>query len=185
MFLWYLSRATGVAALALFTVVLVLGMLLSGQRRLTARGQAIAMGVHRSLSLGSVAFLVVHILSAELDSYVHIGWLASVVPFVSGYERTWMALGTLSVDILLAVVVTSWLRTRLSRRTWRWVHLTSYASWPVAIVHSYALGTANEPVLRGLTVSCAIVGAAAVVWRVFATHPDAAQRRIARRKEWA
>lgn len=185
MLLWYLSRATGIAALALFTVVLVLGTVVSGQRRLAARGQTIAMGVHRSLSLGSVVFLVVHIVSAELDSYVQIGWLASVLPFTSGYQRTWMALGTLSVDIVLAVLATSWLRSRLTRRTWRWVHLTSYASWPIAIVHSYALGTADEPLLRGLTVSCALAGAAAVVWRMFATHPDAAQRRLARRKEWA
>ncbi|HWC23755.1 MAG TPA: hypothetical protein VG502_15785 [Flexivirga sp.] len=184
MFLWYLSRATGVAALVLFTVVLVLGMLLSGQRRMTPRGQAIAMGVHRSLSLGSSIFLVAHIVSAVLDGYVHVGWLASVVPFTSGYEATWVALGTLSVDILIAVVATSLLRDRVSRRAWRWVHLSAYLSWPVAIVHSYALGTSDEPVLLGSTLACAVLGVAAIGWRMVATHPDTEQRRISRLQEW-
>lgn len=183
MFLWYLSRATGVASMVLFTVVLVLGMVLSGQRKLRPGGQAVAMGVHRSLALGSVAFLAVHILSAVLDTYVHVGWLATLVPFTSGYQSTWITLGTLSVDIAIAVIATSLLRSRISRRVWRWVHLASYASWPVAVIHSYALGTANEPILRDTTVACAVVGVAAIGWRMFATHPDAAQRRIARLKE--
>ncbi len=184
MFLWYLSRATGVATLVIFTVVLVLGVLLSGQRRLRPGGQAVAMGVHRSLTLGSVAFLIVHIISAVLDSYVSVGWPAIVVPFASGYERTWMTIGTLSVDILIAVVATSLLRNRISRRLWRGVHLTAYLSWPLAIVHSYALGTSNEPILRGITLGCAAIGVVAVGWRMFATHPDAERRRIVRTKEW-
>ncbi|MBB2890292.1 ferric reductase-like transmembrane domain-containing protein [Flexivirga oryzae] len=183
MFLWYLSRATGVAALVLFTAVLVLGVLLSGQRRLTPSGQAVAMGVHRSLSLGSMIFLVVHIVSAMLDSYVHIGWFATVLPFTSGYETTWMTLGTLSFDVLIAVVATSLLRHRIGRRTWRWVHLAAYLSWPVAVIHSYALGTADEPILRGCTLGCAVIGVVAVGWRMFATHPDADRRRFARTKE--
>jgi Predicted ferric reductase len=184
MFLWYLSRATGVATLVIFTAVLVLGMLLSGQRKLRPGGQAVAMGVHRGLTLGSVVFLVVHIFSAVLDSYVPIGWLASVVPFTSGYQGTWMTLGTLSVDVLIAIVATSLLRNRISRRLWRGVHLMAYLSWPLAIVHSYALGTSDEPILRGITVSCAVIGAVAVGWRMFATHPDAEQRRISRLQEW-
>lgn len=184
MFLWYLSRATGVGTLVIFTVVLVLGMLLPGQRKLGPGGQAVAMGVHRSLSLGSVVFLVVHIVSAVLDSYVDIGWAASLLPFASGYERTWTALGTLSFDVLIAIVVTSLLRAAISRRAWKWVHLTAYLSWPLAIVHSYALGTADEPVLRGITVGCAAVGVAAIGWRVFATHSDAERRSVARKEQW-
>lgn len=160
-------------------------MLLSGQRKLTPGAQAVAMGVHRSLSLGSVVFLLAHILSAELDSYVHIGWLASIVPFTSGYETTWMALGTLSIDIVIAVIATSLLRQRISRRVWRLVHFTSYLSWPVAVVHSYALGTADEPILRGITLGCAVIGVTAGCWRMFATYPDAQQRRLARAKEWS
>lgn len=184
MFLWYLSRATGVVALVMFTIVLGLGLLLSGQRRVSPRGQAAAMGVHRSLSLGSVVFLLMHILSAVVDSYVSVGWLATVVPFTSGYRSDWMTLGTISVDLLIAIVATSLLRNRIRRSVWRWVHLTAYVCWPVAVVHSYALSTADEPVLRGTTVACAVFGVLAVGWRLAATHPDARRRRIARRKGW-
>ncbi|MFC6705841.1 hypothetical protein [Flexivirga alba] len=64
------------------------------------------------------------------------------------------------------------------------MHLIAYLSWPLAIVHSYALGTSNEPILRGITVVCAVIGVVGVGWRMFATHPDVEQRRISRLQEW-
>jgi sulfoxide reductase heme-binding subunit YedZ len=42
---------------------------------------------------------------------------------------------------VVALVVTSLLRTRLGLRTWRVVHWTAYLSWPLAFVHSIGMGT--------------------------------------------
>ena len=80
------------------------------------------------------------VLTAVLDSYAHIGWWATVVPFTSSYHRAWVALGTIGVDLLLAVAISSALRRRIPARAWRALHWLAYLSWPVAVSHTLGLG---------------------------------------------
>jgi predicted ferric reductase len=164
---WYASRATGIVALLLLTAVLVLGILVNRQGRLPGLPRFAVTGLHRSLSLLAVAFIAVHIVTAVLDTYVHIPLLSAVVPFTSGYERLWLGLGAVSLDLMLAMIVTSLLRGRLNRTVWRAVHLLAYASWPVAFVHSVGSSTdLQQGWLLGLAIGCAVITAAAVAWRL-------------------
>ena len=88
-----------------------------------------------------MGFLACHILTSVLDTYVHIGWAAIVVPFASSYKTVWVALGSIGLDLLLAVAVTSHLRHKMRARTWRAVHWLAYLSWPVALSHAFGMGT--------------------------------------------
>src|SRR5438045_426258 len=116
---WYASRATGIVALLLLlTAVLILGILVNRQGRLPGLPRFAVTGLHRNLSLLSVVFIVVHVLTAVLDTYVHIPLISAVVPFASGYERLWLGLGPISLDIMLAMIVTSLLPGRLNRLLW-------------------------------------------------------------------
>ena len=135
--LWYASRATGVVALLLLTGVMVLGMLVNRQGRLPGLPKFAVTGLHRNLSLLAAVFVAIHVLSSVADGYVNIPIISAVVPFSSPYERFWLGLGAVSLDLMVAVIVTSLLRRHLSRRAWRVVHLLSYLSWPVAWVHSF------------------------------------------------
>jgi len=164
---WYASRATGIVALLLLTAVLVLGILVNRQGRLPGLPRFAVTDLHRNLSLLSVAFIVVHVLTAVADTYVHIPLISAVVPFASGYERLWLALGAVSLDIMLAMIVTSLLRGRLNRILWRAVHLLAYASWPVAFAHS--IGSSKDLQqgwMLGLAVACALIVSAAAIWRL-------------------
>jgi sulfoxide reductase heme-binding subunit YedZ len=164
---WYASRATGIVALLLLTAVLVLGILINRQGRLPGLPRFAVTGIHRNLSLLSVAFIAVHVVTAVLDSYVHIPLLSAVVPFASGYERLWLGLGAISVDLMAAMIVTSLLRGRMNRTAWRVVHLLAYASWPLAFAHSLGSSTdLQQGWLLGLAIACAAITAAAVAWRL-------------------
>ena len=164
---WYASRATGIVSLLLLTAVLALGILVNRQGRLPGLPRFAVTGLHRNLSLLSVAFIAVHVVTAVLDSYVHIPLLSAVIPFASGYERLWIGLGAISVDLMAAMIVTSLLRGRMNRVVWRAVHLLAYASWPLAFGHS--LG-ASKDLQQGwlllLAFGCALVVASAVIWRL-------------------
>jgi len=138
--LWFVSRASGLAVLVAFTVVLVLGVAArmgSAPRRLP---RFVFGEVHRALALFSVAFLALHVLTALLDPYVTIGWAAALVPFASGYRTLAIGLGTLAVDLGGAVLVTSLARARLGWRAWRAVHWLAYLAWPAAFAHSLTAG---------------------------------------------
>src|SRR5439155_20969484 len=93
--------------------------------------------------------------------------ISAVIPFASGYERLWLALGAISLDIMLAMIVTSLLRGRLNRILWRAVHLLAYASWPVAFAHSIGSSKGlQQGLMLDLAVGCAMIVSAAVIWRL-------------------
>jgi sulfoxide reductase heme-binding subunit YedZ len=139
---WYASRATGVICLVLFSVVAILGILVNRQGRLPGLPRFAVTALHRNLSLLTVAFLATHIFTAIADGYAHIPWLSTVVPFTSGYERLWIGLGTVAIDLFAAVILTSLLRDRLTPSLWRAVHWLAYVSYPVIVVHS--LGASKD-----------------------------------------
>ncbi|HYO85740.1 MAG TPA: ferric reductase-like transmembrane domain-containing protein [Dermatophilaceae bacterium] len=183
--LWFLSRATGAVSVATLTVVVVLGLVTASRRRPRGIRSAVVMGLHRSLSLGASVFLVVHVATAILETYVSIGWISAIVPFTASYQRAWVGLGTIAVDLAAAIIITSLLRHRLPERVWKGVHLTAFAFWPIAVVHGIAMGTSDEPILRGITIGCAAAGATALGWRLFATDPDTEKRRTVALQEWS
>ena len=171
--LWYASRATGVVSLLLMTAVLLLGLLVTRQGRLPGLPRFAVTGLHRNLSLVAVVFVVLHVLTAVADSYVRIPLISAVVPLASSYERLALGLGAVSLDIMIAVIVTSLLRRHLSRRLWRAVHLLAYVSWPVAWLHSITSSTDLRHGWLFLTAGgCALLVVAAVLWRLSAASRD-------------
>lgn len=174
--LWYASRATGIIALIMLTGVLVLGIAVQRRGRLPGLPRFATVGLHRSISLLSVVFLAIHVLSAVADSYVNIRITDAIIPFAASYEPLWLGLGTVSFDLMLAVIVTSLLRARLGRRTWRAVHWLAYVSWPIAVAHSFGSSTDMQSGwLLGLGIACILAVIAALAWR-FAPEPDAIPR---------
>ncbi len=183
--LWYLSRSAGVVALILLTLVVLLGMLTTARPRPHSAATAVAMGVHRTLALGTVVFLAVHILTALVDTYVHLGWSSAIVPFTSGYRREWVALGAIAFDIFLTLNLTSLLRHRLPVRAWRVVHYLSYAMAPVAIVHALTTAAPDNPVLLGVAAACSAAMVAVAAWRWLGRNPDTRRRAEIAAQEWS
>ena len=171
--LWYASRATGVVTLLLMTAVALLGLVVTRQGRLPGLPRFAVTGLHRNLSLIAVVFVALHVLTAVGDSFVHIPLIATLIPLASPYERLWLGLGAVSLDLTIAVVVTSLLRRHLSRRLWRGVHLLAYASWPIAWLHSI---TASPDLRHGalflLALACALVVMIGAGWRLAAASRD-------------
>ena len=140
--LWYLSRSTGIVSFVLVTVSLGLGIASTQRALASPRWPRFAtQGLHRNVSLLALGFLGVHIGTTIADGYVDISWWAAVVPGVSHYRGTWVALGTLAFDTILAVIVTSLFRLRMNATYWRWLHYTVYAAWPLAWLHFLETGT--------------------------------------------
>lgn len=177
--LWYASRATGMLALVLLTGTVVLGTLTAGRVSSTTWPRFAVAALHRNLSLLTLTFVAVHVATAVVDGYAGIAWLDTVIPFVSVYHPFWLGLGATAFDLLLALVVSSLLRTRISPRLWRAVHWAAYACWPVALVHGFGIGAGDTRSGWGLAVVllCLAAVAVAVLMRVRTTHPDTRARR--------
>lgn len=170
---WYLTRSTGVVGLLLLTAAVGLGVV-DVRRLSTPRWPRFALdALHRNVSLLAMAFLGVHVLTSVLDSFAPISIFDAVIPFVGSYRPFWLGLGALSLDLLLAVTITSLLRRRLGFASWRAVHWLTYASWPIALLHSFGTGSdVKSGWLLVLTIACLLVVLAAVLARVVAGWPE-------------
>ena len=174
--LWYFGRATGVAVLALFTLVVVLGIVSRSGRPLPGLPRFAIAAVHRQVSLSAVVFLALHIGTLWLDPYAKLRLTDLVVPFLARYRPLWQGLGTLAAELVAVLVVTSLARNRLGPRVWRTVHWVAYLCWPFAVAHAVGTGTDRSSRWLLLTVAgCVLAVAAAVVWRMtgraFAADP--------------
>jgi methionine sulfoxide reductase heme-binding subunit len=164
---WYLMRASGVVTLVLLTAVFVLGIATTTRWRARRLPSFAAVSLHRSISLLAVVFLAVHIVTALVDPYAAVGPAAVVVPFVAGKSAFWVGLGAVSLDLTLALIVTSLVRRHLSLRVWRGVHWAAYLSWPLALFHSLGMGSDTGTLwLRTIAACCVASVVAAVAWRL-------------------
>ncbi len=166
---WYLARGTGAVALVLLTISVVLGILGSLRFALAPRWPRFAIDtLHRDVSLLVIVLLVVHILTSVLDGFAPITLLDGLIPFISAYRPLWLGLGTLSFDILVALVVTSLVRRRVGYRGWRLIHWLAYASWPIAVLHG--LGTGSDTKvwwMLVLTGACVAAVTIAILLRIY------------------
>ena len=164
---WYLTRATGAVALVLLTISVILGIL--GTVRFSApRWPRFAIDrLHRDVSLLVIVLIALHVVTTVLDGFAPITLLDGVIPFASPYRPLWLGLGTLSFDLLIALVVTSLLRRRLGYPWWRAIHWLAYASWPIAVLHGLGTGTDTKQWwMLLLTVVCVAAVLAAVLARL-------------------
>jgi sulfoxide reductase heme-binding subunit YedZ len=164
---WYLIRATGLVSLVLMTATIVLGVVVQRQHRLPGLPRFGAVALHRSVSLISALLLVVHVVTAVVDSYVGIPVVAAFVPFTSGWRPVGIGLGALAVELMAVIVASSLLRGRIPHRLWRAVHWTSYLLWPLAFVHGLMTGTdvgSGWPLVLALGCAAVVGGTSAVAW---------------------
>jgi methionine sulfoxide reductase heme-binding subunit len=164
------SAVTGVIAMVLLTMSVLFGVVLSRRprpHRLHGLPRWLVMIAHRDLSLVAAAFLAIHIVTAVTARYGGVSVASAVVPFAARNDRLLIGLGAVGTDLLAALILTSALRRRLGRRSWRAVHWTAYACWPVALVHSIALSPDRAAGhLRELGFGCVLAVLIAAAWRV-------------------
>jgi sulfoxide reductase heme-binding subunit YedZ len=165
---WYLMRASGVVSLILLTGVVALGIATTNRWRAGRLPRFVTLSLHRNVSLLAVAFVAIHVLTALIDPYAAVTVLTIVVPFVAHGRAFWVGLGAVSLDLVLALIVSSLLRRHLSQRLWRGIHWLAYVSWPVALAHGLGMGTdAGTFWLQLITAACVLLVGAAIVWRLW------------------
>ncbi|WP_433803446.1 ferric reductase-like transmembrane domain-containing protein [Actinomycetospora sp. CA-084318] len=164
--LWFVSRALGAMGLLLLSLVVVLGILHNTSVVKNAElglPRFVLVALHRNLSLITVVFVVLHIVTVLVTDYVHLRVVDVFVPGIALYNPIGAAMGTLAFDLILAIILTSVLRSRISRRVWFWVHWSSYLCWPIVVAHAVLnlsfRGTTWWTLVVPFVATVAIVGA--------------------------
>ena len=75
--LWYATRATGLVALLLLTVSVLLGILTAGRFATENWPRFLSQGLHLNTSLLVLAFLILHVGTTVVDTYTTIPLVAT------------------------------------------------------------------------------------------------------------
>ena len=104
---WALGRGTGVVALVLLTVSVVLGIVARSGRRVPAVGRVGISDLHRTAALTGTGLVVAHLGSLLFDPYAQLRLVDLAVPFLAAYRPLWLGLGTLAVDVINGIAKVS------------------------------------------------------------------------------
>jgi len=179
--LWALGRGTGVVALVLFTMSLVLGVVARSGRPLPGLGRFGASDLHRTAALTGTGLILVHVVSLFFDSYAQLRLADLVIPFLGSFKPLWQGLGTLALDLLAVITVVSLLRKQVGPRVFRAVHYGTYLLWPISLAHALGNGTDSRSVwMLTLAAICSTAVGASLIWRVLPSYGERGMNRAPR-----
>jgi methionine sulfoxide reductase heme-binding subunit len=174
--LWFATRGAGAVSLMMLTASVVFGLVTVTRFQHVEWPRFFNYEMHRRVSLLSVAFLAVHVMAAVFDPFTSLGLAAALVPLASSYRPVPVALGVIALYLFVALVATSLLRKHIGQRTWRAIHWTSYAMWPVALLHGITAGSdAVSLWMLAIDALCLTAVGAALAWRATAGSPNRAR----------
>ena len=155
LYLWILARVAGLTAYAVLALLLVTGLALrSGLLAPLATNRAVR-GVHEFATVLWIPLGIVHLGALLLDQTANLGPVQLVVPFTAPYGTLALALGSLSCDLVVVVVLTGLLRRHLPLRAGQWLHRLGYVVFACVLLHSLLAGTDLASTLVS-SIACAI-----------------------------
>ncbi len=138
---WDVARAGGMVAYLLLTLAMALGLALSLRWQRPRWPRLITNDLHSFVTLLSLVFVGVHVLAVAVDPFVRFGWRDLFVPFATSYRTSWMAAGIVGTYLLLAVWISTQLRTRIGYAVWRKLHGLAFAVYVLSTAHGLGTGT--------------------------------------------
>src|SRR6202162_5375915 len=168
-FFWVLARVAGLSSYAALAIALVTGIALR-TAVLDWRGSNRPLrALHEYTTVLWIPLAALHLLSLLLDTTARIGLLDLVVPFHSTYGTLAIGLGALSVDVLVIVTVTAFLKRRTKKHVWFWVHRTAYGAFAFIFLQAVLSGTDfSDPIVSAITWAAAsmllLLALARAIW---------------------
>ena len=140
--IWLAARASGIVVFLLLTFQICLGLVLSHPtNKSTWKLSKRIYPWHVHLWVFVMAFLVVHIVSIVLDPYAMVTVAGALIPGLSEYRSSPVALGTMALYAFLVTAITARYTRLLPPGVWLAIHRLSLLVFVLAWVHSVLAGS--------------------------------------------
>jgi sulfoxide reductase heme-binding subunit YedZ len=163
---WYATRASGIAAYVILTIVVCIGISMGGKAQSKIWPRFSVEDIHRFGGLLVGALVTIHVLTIAVDSFLPFSVVNLVVPFTASYRPLWTGLGIAAAELLLALAITNHYRKRLPHSFWRKAHYANFAVWTLAALHGVMSGTDRSvwwlAIIYGLSIASVAV---LMTWR--------------------
>ena len=184
---WLVSRASGVVALGLVSLSVLLGLTMATKvLRRPGLGRKLAR-VHEHLALVGLGAIAVHGRSLLGDRWLNPGVRGIVVPFAMSYRPLFTGLGIIAAYLAALLGLSFYARRAIGARLWRRMHRATVFVWLLGVVHT--LGAGSDAAALWLRMTVLVTGVPIVILAVLrfrgprrrspeaASTPDAPRRR--------
>ncbi|WP_394210847.1 ferric reductase-like protein [Psychrobacter piscatorii] len=137
---WYLSRAGGVIAYALFWLAVVFGLLLSTRLGKYVNAARV-FALHQYLSLIAVGFAAFHAGILLADNYLNLQIWQILAPFGFQTDRVGVALGQLGFWLLFICAFSFYIKQYIGQSAWRWLHFLTFMAYMLISIHVFMVGS--------------------------------------------
>jgi methionine sulfoxide reductase heme-binding subunit len=171
--LWYVTRATAVAAYITLSMSVILGLLRAIAGAAREHLSWVVDELHAFIATLAGVLVFAHVLAIALDPYIPFTLRNLLVPGQQPYRPLGVNLGVLALYAMVVLLVTSWLRPRFPYRLWRPLHALSFFAFALVTIHGILAGSdAAEPWMRAIYTGA---GCAVAVLLLFRLVPDTAR----------
>ena len=158
---WDFTRASANVAWVLILLTILWGVLLTTRVLRGMDRPAWLRDLHSWMGGLPVCFSAIHMLTLVPDPYVNFEVVNVLVPFTNNYKPLAVSLGVIGFWTLAAIQGTSLMMKKMSRETWRRIHMLSYPLYGIIVVHSLTAGSdVGTQLYTGFSMSLAMTGAA-------------------------
>ena len=170
--IWNAERAAGIVSYLLVTLLVVLGLTLSSRVRMRHWPAFAIQDVHRFVGILAAVFITLHVSLIVIDPFLPFSITQVLVPFTADYRPLATGLGTVALELLVAIAITNAVRRRIPQRLWRGTHYLGFAVWAAATVHGLVAGSDRRDgwlvALYVIAVSAVLAG---LVFRMAGSRP--------------
>jgi predicted ferric reductase len=142
---WYLSRGSAMVAFVLLWASMALGLMITNRMARLWPGGPAAFDFHQYLSLLGLGFALFHATILIGDEYIQLNLLRVLTPFASlDYKPAWVGLGQVGFYVWALLVGSFYVRKQIGTKVWRWIHISSFLTFALVIVHGIASGSDSQ-----------------------------------------
>jgi sulfoxide reductase heme-binding subunit YedZ len=154
---WLVSRASGILALGLVTIAVLLGLTMSTKLLRRPGAGRTLLRLHEHVALVGLVAIAVHGLALLGDPWLRPGLAGLTVPFAMSYRPAFTGLGILAGYLAALLGLSFYIRRRIGVKLWRRLHRATVLVWALGVVHTLGAGSdAATQWLRGFVLLPAI-----------------------------
>jgi methionine sulfoxide reductase heme-binding subunit len=138
---WLASRASGIVALVLIALSVIIGLAMAAKAVKTPAQRRTLIAVHEHAALAALVAIAVHGITLLGDGFLNPGISGITIPFTLDHEPVFTGLGIVGGYLAAILGLTFYIRRRIGTRRWRNLHRLTPLVYVLGVVHTVGSGT--------------------------------------------
>jgi sulfoxide reductase heme-binding subunit YedZ len=138
---WIILRAAGIGSYIALWLAVDWGLIATTSLVTKRVSKPTSTLFHGVVASAGLALLAIHLGGLLIDTFMPFGPLDLLIPMRATYRTLAVTFGVVAMYAMVLILVTSWIRKRLSTKLWRAIHLLAIPAFTLALAHGVFAGT--------------------------------------------